>query len=151
MPLRIGQEIQAVPRQAELTDAPPRVAVVAGIIKNDDNEVLIADRRRSRTLRDYWEFPGGKLDSDESAEAALRRELEEELGIEMEAARFLIRIEHDYPDLKVGIDFYVVSEWRGQPKGREAQEIRWVAISSLHEANLLPADAPVIDAIRSDR
>ena len=98
-------------------------------------------------MQEFWEFPGGKLGPAETAEAALRRELKEELDIDVTNARFFKRIEHDYPDFSVGIDFFLVSDWRGDPKGRENQRIKWVPMTTLDEQNLLPADAPVIDAL----
>ena len=98
-------------------------------------------------MREYWEFPGGKVDDGEGNESALRRELIEELGIQITTARHVHYIEHDYPDLRVGIDFYIVSAWEGDPAGLEGQQVRWVPRQSLPEQRLLPADAPVIDLL----
>ena len=98
-------------------------------------------------MREYWEFPGGKVDDGEGNESALRRELIEELGIQVTHARHFHYIEHDYPDLRVGIDFYIVSAWEGDPAGLEGQQVRWVPRQSLPEQRLLPADAPVIDLL----
>jgi 8-oxo-dGTP diphosphatase len=137
-----------VPRQAELSDK-RRVRVVAGILLHEDGSVLIADRKQSRSLKDYWEFPGGKIADGEGPDAALRRELSEELGIDVVPGPHFHRIEHDYPDIAVAVDFYLVSEWRGTPAGCEGQEIRWVHRQRLAEQKLLPADAPVVDALLS--
>jgi len=128
-----------------------RVRVVAGILQDAVGRILIADRRRSRSLRDYWEFPGGKVDGHETAEAALRRELAEELGIEINLFRHFRHLEHDYPDLRVAIDFFLVPDWHGTPDGREGQQIRWVDTAELSSAMLLPADAPVIAALQRTR
>ena len=98
-------------------------------------------------MRDRWEFPGGKVVAGETAEAALKRELYEELGIEVLAADRFRSLEHDYPDLRVAIDFFIVSAWRGQPGGCEGQNIKWVCRRRLGEQNLLPADAPVVQAL----
>ena len=127
--------------------ATPRVRVVAGILRKPDGSVLISDRTRCRSMCDYWEFPGGKLADGESALRALARELCEELGIRVVTAESLVRLEHDYPDLLVDIEFFIVSEWHGEPAGVEGQQLRWVARDALDTANLLPADAPVVDAI----
>lgn len=98
-------------------------------------------------MRDFWEFPGGKVERDESASSALRRELEEELGIESLEIEHFRRIEHDYPDLHVTIDFFIVSAWQGAPRGREGQQLRWVDTNDLGAERLLPADAPLIEAL----
>lgn len=134
-------------RQDKLDIRSARIHVVAGILEDEEERVLIADRARSRSMQDHWEFPGGKVITGESATAALRRELFEELGIEIAAPRLFQRIEHDYADLKVAIDFYRVDEWQGTPAGAEGQQIKWVDKNSLHQQKLLPADAPVIDAL----
>ncbi len=125
-----------------------RVKVVAGILQRSDGQVLVADRAQSRSMKDRWEFPGGKIAAGESAEAALQRELGEELGIEVVEAQHFQHIEHDYPGLCVAIDFYLVPMWRGTPDGIEGQQVKWVERSSLDTANLLPADAPVIEALK---
>lgn len=121
--------------------------VVAGILHDADDRILIADRAQSKSMREYWEFPGGKVDRGESAEAALHRELAEELGIDIEAPLHFKHLTHDYPDLTVSIDFYLVREWLGTPSGLEGQQIQWVSRSSLGAQNLLPADAPIIEAL----
>ena len=122
--------------------------MVAGILQDADGRVLIADRTRSQSLRDYWEFPGGKINAGESPEAALRRELAEELGIEIAAATQFHRLEHDYSHMSVAIEFFLVPAWKGTPGGREGQRIRWVDRASLDPELLLPADAPVVDALQ---
>ncbi|MDH3442220.1 MAG: 8-oxo-dGTP diphosphatase MutT [Gammaproteobacteria bacterium] len=138
-------------RQAELNQVETRIRVVAGILTNQDGEILIASRVRSRSMKDRWEFPGGKLAAGESPETALNRELTEELGIRVVSVRHFQYIEHDYPDLNVAIDFFLVDEWQGEPRGCEGQKIRWVTVSRLGEQELLPADAPVIEKILSLR
>jgi 8-oxo-dGTP diphosphatase len=100
-------------------------------------------------MRHLWEFPGGKVEHGESASMALNRELEEELGISGLEAEHFQRIEHDYPDLKVSIDFFIVSSWRGAPTGIEGQRLRWVDAYELEPGLLLPADAPVVTALRN--
>jgi len=130
-----------------LSRAPPRTRVVAGILKNEDDEILIADRFRSRSMKDCWEFPGGKLSDGESPETALERELSEELGIHIVSATHFHYLEHDYADLHVAIDFFLVDEWQGEPRGCEGQQIQWVSQSRLAKHKLLPADAPVIKAL----
>ena len=127
----------------------PRVHVAAGILRNNDGSILIAECAQSRSMQGYWEFPGGKVEARESAEAALGRELEEELGIVVVKARHLHHLEYDYPERSVAIDFYLVSAWHGSPSGCEGQRLKWVSRNALRSQNLLPADAPVIEALES--
>jgi len=133
-----------VSRQAKLDGVVQRISVVAGIIRKANDTVLISNRKLSKTLKDYWEFPGGKIVSGESSESALQRELHEELGIDVLSAQYICYIQHDYPSLKVGIEFYLVTNWRGTPISVEGQQIKWVKSATLDKQNLLPADAPVI-------
>ena len=98
-------------------------------------------------MQHLWEFPGGKVENGESAETALGRELAEELGInELEFAYFQ-SLDHDYPDIRVSIDFFIVSGWHGTPTGIEGQRLRWVNEDELDTEMLLPADAPIIAAL----
>ena len=131
-------------RQVKLEVALQRISVVAGIIRKANDTVLISNRHNAATLKDYWEFPGGKIVSGESSESALQRELHEELGIDVLGAQYICHIQHDYPCLKVDIEFYLVTNWRGNPISVEGQQIKWVKSETLDKQNLLPADAPVI-------
>ena len=131
-------------RQAKLDGAVQRISVVAGIIRKTNDTVLISNRQNAKTLKDYWEFPGGKIVPGESSESALQRELHEELGIDVLSVQYICYIQHDYPSLKVGIEFYLVTNWRGNPISVEGQQIKWVKSATLNKQNLLPADAPVI-------
>ena len=149
--MRIRQEIQAVPREAELTGGQARTQVVAGILCNANHQILITDRLRARSMQDYWEFPGGKVECGESPHAALCRELAEELGINELEFEHLQQIEHDYPDLYVTVDFFIVSAWQGTPTGIEGQRLQWVDAQELDAGLLLPADVPIIAALRAIR
>jgi 8-oxo-dGTP diphosphatase len=132
-----------VSRQAELN----RIDVVAGILVNEHREVLIAERLGDGPFRGLWEFPGGKIGFSEEPEAALSRELAEELGIADIDSRFFLSLRHDYSDRSVSIDFFLVERWEPEPVGLEGQALRWVAIDELSAAELLPADAPVLAAL----
>lgn len=101
-------------------------------------------------MQDYWEFPGGKINPGESSAAALARELKEELAIGVTAFEHFLALQHDYPDLLVAIDFYLVSAWSGEPAGAEGQALRWVALEDLGESRLLPADRPLIAALQRE-
>lgn len=132
-----------MPRQTGLT-----LQVAAGILRNAAGEVLITERIEQGPFRGLWEFPGGKIAAGESAEVALSRELREELGIEVLTQQHFHFIAHSYADRTVELDFFFVDEWRGEPTGLEGQGLRWVKVSELDAAELLPADAPLVDALR---
>jgi 8-oxo-dGTP diphosphatase len=136
-----------VSRETGLTQLLPPLQVAAGILLDNSGQVLIADRQRAKSMRDYWEFPGGKLLSGESAEDALQRELAEELGISITRFEHFHSLSHAYPDTHVAIDFFLVSGWTGTPGGAEGQQLSWISIDNLDSNLLLPADVPVIDAL----
>lgn len=121
--------------------------MVVGVLAADDR-VLIAQRPANRPHAGSWEFPGGKLEADESGYLGLVRELREELGITVEAARPLISIRHRYPDRNVHLDVWRVDRYRGQPRGLEGQALCWRKIKDLAATPLLPADRPIITALR---
>jgi 8-oxo-dGTP diphosphatase len=98
-------------------------------------------------MRDCWEFPGGKVKSGESADVALCRELHEELGVAAVDYAPFAKIEHDYPDLSVAIEFFIVRAWQESPLGMEGQEIRWVNKLNLSEETMLAADAPIVERV----
>jgi 8-oxo-dGTP diphosphatase len=125
-----------------------RFQVVAGILRAGDGRVLLAERLRDGPFAGLWEFPGGKLAAGESAGAALRRELAEELGIAVDEAAPFMALQHEYPDRVVDLEFFLVSAWCGEPEGREGQRLRWVLPVDIDAAELLPADAPVVRKLR---
>ncbi|MGI9202717.1 MAG: 8-oxo-dGTP diphosphatase MutT [Woeseiaceae bacterium] len=133
-------------RQAELTTDPGRISVVAGILSHN-GRILLSDRAQARSMQDYWEFPGGKVQPEESPDAALCRELQEELGVTALQYEHFETVCHDYADLSVAIEFFVVTRWHGKPAGMEGQALRWVAQDSLAGERILPADAPIVAAL----
>jgi 8-oxo-dGTP diphosphatase len=132
-----------VSRQVKLT-----LQVAAGILRNAAGEVLITERLEDGPFRGLWEFPGGKITSGETPVMALRRELREELGIDVMAQQHFRYIAHSYADRTVELDFFFVDRWHGDPVGQEGQRLRWVDVASLDAEELLPADAPLLDALR---
>jgi mutator protein MutT len=121
--------------------------VVAGVICDTAGKVLIAQRPAGTHMSGQWEFPGGKLGSREERFPGLVRELREELGIDVESAQPLIRLEHRYPDRLIELDFWTIESYRGRPVGREGQALRWVAADDLLDQAILEADRPVITAL----
>ena len=124
------------------------IHVAAGILLDADGRVLITDRSRASAMQEFWEFPGGKLARGESADDALRREFAEELGIEIKSFDHFCSLEHDYPEMRVAIDFFLIRVWQGTPSGVEGQTLKWLRPSELSPDLLLPADAPVLVALR---
>lgn len=125
----------------------PRIHVLAGALVARDGRVLVAQRPPGKHLAGGWEFPGGKRDAGESRIDALARELAEELGVRLEAARPLIRFTHEYPDRIVDLDVWRVDRWQGDPRGLDGQAIAWCAIGDLDRQGLLPADRPIVTAL----
>jgi len=133
-----------VPRQTGLVC----IRVAAGILRDGDGRVLIAERTGDHSFAGLWEFPGGKIKDGEETLSALRRELGEELGIEVLEQTLFMSLDHDYPDRSVSIDFYLINEWANSPQGKDGQALKWVRPDTLAEDSLLPADEPVIRALR---
>lgn len=124
------------------------IHVAAAAIRNRDGQVLLSRRHPDSHQGSLWEFPGGKLEPGESVEKGLRRELEEELGIQISAHQPLIRVHHEYSDRQVLLDVHLVTAWQGQPQGLENQPLRWVAVADLPDYPMPAADKPIIRALQ---
>jgi 8-oxo-dGTP diphosphatase len=127
-----------------------RIVVVAGALLDGAGQVLIAERPAGKHMAGRWEFPGGKIAPGESAEAALQRELAEELGISARAPRFVMTLTHAYPDREVQLLFFAIRDFDGTPRGLDGQRLRWVPIAELYRADILEADLPFIHALQQD-
>jgi 8-oxo-dGTP diphosphatase len=126
----------------------PIVHVVAGVIRDADGRVLVAQRPVGKHLAGFWEFPGGKSDPGEAPLDALRRELAEEIGIAIQSAQPLISVPWSYPDKRIVLDAWLVGAYSGSVHAREAQPLRWVDIDALSQLSMPPADAPIVNALR---
>ncbi|MCF7222051.1 Nudix family hydrolase [Marilutibacter chinensis] len=124
------------------------VEVVAGVIRDARGRVLLTRRTEGRDLAGLWEFPGGKREPGESPEAALVRELEEELGIHVRIGAPLIRVPQRYPHKRLQLDVRHVDDWQGAPRAREQQAMAWVPMDKLSRYSMPPADLPVVAALR---
>lgn len=124
-----------------------RIHVMAAVIRRD-GRILIARRPDSAHQGGLWEFPGGKLDAGEERSEGLRRELREELGIEVTSTRPLIDIRHDYPDKSVRLDVWLVDDFQGEAHGAEGQPILWVTPAELDQYAFPQANVPIITAAR---
>ena len=125
-----------------------RVEVVAAVVERPDASFLLAQRPAGKVYAGYWEFPGGKVEPGEPLAAALARELHEELGIEVERAYPWIVQDYSYAHAEVRLNFFRVRAWRGEPHGKEQQQLAWQHVSTLAVAPLLPANAPVLRALQ---
>ena len=123
--------------------------VAAGILRDRSGRILIAERLCDGPFNGLWEFPGGKIVPGETPLQALQRELIEELGVELTESRPFMDLHHEYPDRSVKLEFFEVSAWIGDPQGLEGQQLRWVAPADLDPTVLLPADAPVIERLKT--
>jgi 8-oxo-dGTP diphosphatase len=134
----------SLPAEADAT----ALEVAAGVIRNADGQVLIAQRPAHLHQGGLWEFPGGKLEPGETPEAALRRELKEELDIDVDAATPLINIHHNYPDRRVRLSVWQVERFQGVAKGVQGQPIRWVKPDELPNYPFPAANRPIVAAAR---
>ncbi len=125
-----------------------RIHVAAAVIRGADARVLIAKRPLDKHQGGLWEFPGGKVEADERVEAALARELLEELGIVVTAAQPLIQVRHDYPDKQVLLDVWEVQAFTGEPHGAEGQPLMWVTADQLTNYSFPAANQPIVAAAR---
>ena len=120
--------------------------VAVGVLVRGDT-VCISLRPKHVHKGGFWEFPGGKINEGESVAAALTRELAEELGIEVVATRPLIQVPWDYPEKSVCLEVLLVTEFNGEPAGKEGQEVRWISITDLGKYQFPEANKAIIDAL----
>ena len=123
-----------------------RVHVAVGVLRNSAGEILISLRHPDSHQGNLWEFPGGKVEQGESVQAALLRELREELGIVIGASSPLVEIAHDYPDKSVLLDVWLIDSFSGEPHGAEGQALAWCAPDRLKEYAFPAANDPIVEA-----
>ena len=120
------------------------MTVVAAVIRDEEDRVLLTQRPEDRHMGGLWEFPGGKIDEGEAPSQALRRELEEELGIEVIVERSLTFAVHEEPGLRILLLFYGARIVSGEPQAREGQAVNWVAVTELPSLPTPPADTELV-------
>ena len=123
------------------------VLVVAAALFDSSGRVLIAERPPGKHMAGRWEFPGGKVAPGESEWDALRRELAEELGIEVIDASPMMRLRHRYADREVELSMWVVERYRGEPRSLDGQRLKWVERPQLGGEDILEADRPFVAAL----
>lgn len=121
------------------------IRVVAAVIHK--NGMIFATQRGYGAYKDYWEFPGGKIEPGETPEAALIREIKEELNTTISIERFLTTVEYDYPEFHLSMDCYWCSILEGNLDLIEHESASWLSNNHLHDVNWLPADLQVIERL----
>jgi 8-oxo-dGTP diphosphatase len=129
----------------------PRLWVAAVALVDADGRVLLAQRPAGKSMAGLWEFPGGKIEPGESADSALVRELQEELGIETANACLspLTFASHAYETFHLMMLVYACRVWTGQVMAQEGQQLAWVRPAQMYEYQMPPADVPLIGMLQS--
>lgn len=121
-----------------------RLAVAAAVIERPDGAFLMASRPAGRAYAGWWEFPGGKVEMGETPRMALERELQEELGLEVERAYPWLTRDYDYAHARVRLHFFRVTAWSGTPQPHEGQGMAWVRAERPGVEPILPANGPIL-------
>lgn len=124
-----------------------KIWVAAAVIENIRGEILIAKRLCHLHQGGKWEFPGGKVEVNESALDALVRELAEEVNLAVNSAEPLMKLEHDYGDKIVILEIWQVRDFDGEARGLEGQEVRWIKKSDLTNFDFPAANEPIVAAL----
>ena len=118
--------------------------MVAAALYDQAGRVLIAQRPPGKHMAGRWEFPGGKVGRNETESAALARELREELGVDVTAARPFMRLTHSYDDRDVELSLWIIEQFTGTPASLDAQQLKWVVPAQLPAEDILEADQPFV-------
>jgi 8-oxo-dGTP diphosphatase len=122
--------------------------VAIGILFNSHRQVLIAQRPEGKYQSGLWEFPGGKVEKNETVFQALQRELQEEIGVQVITAEPFLQVEHDYGDRLVLLDAWQVTDFTGEPTGRENQPVRWIMLDELKNFPFPTGNQKIIEKLR---
>ncbi|AFY52883.1 mutator mutT protein [Rivularia sp. PCC 7116] len=118
------------------------------VIWNDKEQILIDRRRQEGAMGGLWEFPGGKIEPGETVEQCIKREIDEELAIDIEVGEHLITIDYTYTDLRVTLNVHECSHIKGIPQALECDEIRWVSLEELEKFDFPAANFQIITALQ---
>lgn len=124
-----------------------RVHVVAAIIENNEKDIFCALRSPEMTLANYWEFPGGKIEEGETKESALKREIMEELGCEIEVLSHVEDTTYEYEKVIVRLETFMARILSGTPQLKEHAEMKWMPRQDLQKLDWAPADIPAIEKL----
>ncbi len=122
--------------------------MVAAALYDERGRILIAERPCGKHMAGRWEFPGGKVGAGEAEVDALTRELHEELGVTVGAARAFMRLTHAYPDRSVELSLWIIERYAGTPQPLDGQRLKWVAPGELDAEDILEADRPFTEALK---
>ena len=126
------------------------IEVSAGVIYNEEGRILVCRRGEGRANAHLWEFPGGKIERGETPEAALERELWEELGVRTRTERIYHAVAHSYPDKDVLLLFYASRLTEGEPRAIEEAEICWIDEAELTDFDWAEADRALVERLAKD-
>ena len=124
------------------------IHVVAAVIR--DGSRIFATQRGYGDFKDYWEFPGGKVEDGETSQEALKREIKEELDTVIEVGPFIMTVDYEYPDFHLNMDCFWATVLEGDLILKEHEAARWLSVSELESVNWLPADFSLIELIRNN-
>ena len=124
------------------------IEVAAAVIRNKNR--VLATQRGYGAYKDWWEFPGGKIEAGETSEEALAREIREELETEILVGEYIDTVEYDYPEFHLVMKCYWAEIARGEPVLLEHEAARWLGSNDLDDVNWLPADRLLLDLIRRE-
>ncbi|WP_424948084.1 (deoxy)nucleoside triphosphate pyrophosphohydrolase [Candidatus Spongiihabitans sp.] len=132
-----------------ITAPDSRLYVVVGVLRNPQGQLLVQQRLPGKPCAGQWEFPGGKVEKNESPQQALIRELNEELGVSIKNIIPLTQIAHDYDHANVWLDVYLIDNFEAQVINLEAQNFAWKTIEEIREMDVLAAVHPILDVVKS--
>lgn len=124
-----------------------QLEIAVGIIRNSRREIFITQRATDAHMANKLEFPGGKIETGETPEQALVRELQEETGITANQYGLYEKLSYQFPDRFITLWFFMVESWEGEPWGKEGQPGQWIAQNSLVAADFPPANEPIISKL----
>jgi len=124
------------------------ITVTAAVIRRD-TQILAARRAQGKHLAGFWEFPGGKLEPNETPEQCLARELAEEFGVETRIGKFIGESIYDYGEKVIRLIAYEVCHLNGEFQLHDHDELRWLSPSELHEIEWAPADIPLLEPVKN--
>jgi len=135
----------------EATSPLPHKIIGVAVIWNERGQILIDKRPAKGLLGGLWEFPGGKLEANETIKECIRREIREELAIEVEVGSHLITLEHAYTHFRVTLNVYHCRHLSGEPQPLECDEIRWVTLDEVEQFPFPKANEKIIAALKTTR